>query len=54
MAKKRPLLPQKACFRCDNVHSAIVETSRETVIKYDLLLNMNLISNLGNIRVIRL
>ena len=54
MAKKRPLLPQKACFRCGNVHCAIVEMSCETVIKYDLLLNMNLISNLGNIRVIRL
>ena len=36
------------------LNNAIAETSREIVIKYDLLLNMNLIYNLGKIRAMRL
>ena len=33
---------------------AIAENSREIIIKYDLLLNMNLTSNLGEFRAMRL
>ena len=60
MAQKRSLLPQRPYFRCGKVHYiwhwiiAFVETSREIIIKYDLLLNIHLASNLGKFRVIRL